>query len=424
MADRPKGRITAALRHRDFALLWSGQLVSLAGDGIFTVALPLEVLRRTGRAFDLGIVVTARTVPAVLLLLAGGALVDRLSRRLVMLVSDLCCALAVGLVAVLMATGRAGLWELAALSAVFGVASAFFKPASSAVVPEVLPAELLVSAGSLSSLSHSVAKYLLGPLAGGVLVAAIGNTWAFGLNAVSFAASAVCLALMRRTPRPEPSGGTLLDGIREGLRYCRSVPWLWWSMIAVGIANITCYAPITVLLPVLVKDVFHGGAVALGALFAAGGVGGALAAASAGRRPPRRRMTAIWAAWSGVGAATVALALAPWVWLSAVFTAAAWFGMSYGNILWYSLMQRELRPEMLGRAASVDSALSLALTPLGTLVGGAAAGLVDVRLTLVVGGLATAGTAAVLLVPGVREPDRPAHPTGSRTLDPPGIVLP
>ena len=98
-------------------------------------------------------------------------MVDRMPRRLVMLASDAICGASVGLAAILIAIGNVRLWELAALSAVFGIASAFFKPATTAIPPEVLPPELLVSAGSLSSLSESTAQYMLGTLGGGLIVA-------------------------------------------------------------------------------------------------------------------------------------------------------------------------------------------------------------------------------------------------------------
>ena len=298
MPADPGPRVTGALRHRDFALLWAGQTVSLAGNGVFTVALPLEVLRLTGSSLELALIVSARTVPAVLLLLVGGTLVDRMSRRLVMLVSDAVCAACVGAVALLIAAGKAGLWELAALSAVFGVASAFFKPASTAITADILPPGLLMSASSLSSLSASLAQYLVGPLAGGIIVAATGPAWAFGLDAISFAVSAGCLAVMHPTKRPDGPSPPVLAGIKEGLRYCRSQPWLWWSMIAVGIANLACYVPLAIFQPLLVRHVLHAGPAALGIMYAATGAGGILASIYAARRPPpRHRVAAIWVGW-------------------------------------------------------------------------------------------------------------------------------
>ena len=151
MTTKPK--ITAAVRHRDFALLWGGQTISLIGNGMYTVTLPLEVLRLHGSPLDLALVVSARTVPMVLLLLAGGTIVDRLSRRLVMLVSDTSCGILVAAAAILIALGQIHIWELALLGAGFGFASAFFRPASTAIVPDIVAPEALMSASSLSTLS-------------------------------------------------------------------------------------------------------------------------------------------------------------------------------------------------------------------------------------------------------------------------------
>lgn len=407
MKTHSEPRAGHVLRHRDFALLWSGQTISLAGNGIFTVALPLEVFRLTGSAVDLALIVAARTVPAVVLLLAGGTVVDRMSRRLVMLTSDSACAALVGLVAILIATNEARLWELAALTTFFGVANAFFKPASTAITVEILPSELLVSASSLSALGQSLAQYLIGPLAGGVIVALTGGAWAFGLDAISFAVSAGCLAAMHQTTGRGGQSSRLLEGIREGLRYCRSQPWLWWSMIAVGIANLVCYVPFIILEPLLVRNAFHAGPVALGIMYAASGAGGALAALISARRPaPERRVGTIWTAWAGAGLAAVVLGLAPWLWLAVVFAGLTWGAVTYGNILWFPLMQQEVPKELLGRASSVDWMISLALAPIGTVAGGAVATLVGVRMTLIIGGLIATSTGSVLLIPGVIEPDQ------------------
>jgi Transmembrane secretion effector len=398
--------LAAALRQRDFALLWSGQTVSLVGNGIFTVALPLEVLRLTGNPLDLALVVGARTLPAVLLLLIGGTIVDRVSRRVVMLASDASCGVLVGVAAVAIAAGQDRLWELALLSALFGVAAAFFRPASTAIVPDILPAELLMSASSMSSLSQSLSQYLLGPLAGGVIVAATGNSWAFGLDAISFAVSALCLLAMHKTRRPEGSRTRLVAGIAEGVRYCRSRSWLWWTIIASGIGNISCYIPFVILEPLLVRQGFHAGAVALGVMFAASGVGGAIASAWGGRWPPKRRVRAIWIAWAGGGIATVGCALSPWLWLSVLLAGAAWLGATYGNVVWYPLMQSDVPTDLLGRVSAVDWTVSIALAPLGVVAGGAAAAVLGIRLTLAIGGLICAATGSVLLIPGVTSPDR------------------
>jgi MFS family permease len=402
-----KPRVTAALRNRDFALLWMGQTVSLAGNGLFAVALPLEVFRLTGSSLDLALIVTARTLAEVFLLLAGGTLVDRMSRRLVMLVSDGVSGVAVGLVALLIAAGAANLAALAALSAVFGIASAFFRPASTAINRDILPTDMLMSASSLTSLSQTLAQFLLGPLAGGILLTLTGPTWAFGLDAVSFAVGAACLAAMHRTERPTTTRSSIVDGVRDGLRYCRSQSWLWWSMIAAGLANVVCFAPFLIMQPLLVNQVFHAGPLVLGAMYAANGLGAAIAAAGAARLPPsRRRVGVIWASWGGAGLAAIALGLAPWLWLAACCAGLTSCALTYGNVRWFPLMQQEVPADLLGRASAVDWLFSLALAPLGTVAGGVAAQTIGVRPTLIVGGIIATTTTVVLLVPGVTDPDR------------------
>ena len=136
----------AALRHRDFALLWSGQSISLVGDGVYTVALALETLRIDNHPIALSLVLAARLLPTVLLLVAGGVIVDRVPRRLAMLASDSTRGAAVAVIAVLVALGALQVWELVLMSAVFGAADALFYPAATALTPEILPAELLVRA--------------------------------------------------------------------------------------------------------------------------------------------------------------------------------------------------------------------------------------------------------------------------------------
>ncbi|MHB2023596.1 MAG: MFS transporter [Mycobacteriales bacterium] len=398
-------RALAALRYRDFALLWSGQAVSVIGDGIFTVALALAALRLSGGAVGLALVLAARSLPNVVFALVGGVVVDRLPRRLVLLASDSVRGLVVGAVAAFDATGLLRLWQLVVMSVAFGVADAFFFPASTAVVPELVPEEALVSASALTSTTQSVAGSLVGPAFGGVLVAVIGTGWAFGLNAVSFGVSAGCLLAMRTRPgRARPSEGNMLASIREGVGYCRSQKWLWWSLLAAGAANFLCFSPLGVLEPLLVRRVFHAGAVALGIVFAAGGAGGMLASLAVARLgAPRRKITAMWIGWSAAGLATLGLAWAPDVWAAAFFAGGVWGALAYGNVLWFPLMQQQVPADLLGRASSVDALISFALSPLGMLFGGLLAAAVGTRLTLAIGGGLAACTIGVLFVPGVRE---------------------
>jgi predicted MFS family arabinose efflux permease len=397
----------AALRHRDFALLWSGQSISLVGDGVYTVALALETLRIDNHPIALSLVLAARLLPTVLLLVAGGVIVDRIPRRMAMLASDSTRGAAVAVVAVLVALGALHVWELVVISAVFGAADALFYPAATAVTPEILPADLLLQGSALNHTSQTVAQALIGPALGGLVVAVLGYEWGFAIDAMSFVISAGCVLAMASRPRPEPSGHSPMAEAREGLRYVRSQRWLWVSLVGAGLANFAAFSPLGVLVPLLVRNVLHQGPLALGLVLAAGGVGGGVTALVLARfGAPRLRITSMWIGWAISAAAIVGLSLAPDVWVAGACAAVITGTLMFGNVLWNPIMQELVPPAMLGRASSVDWLVSLSLSPLGVLVSGALAGVIGTRTTMLIGGCLALVLCLVLFVPGVRDPER------------------
>jgi MFS family permease len=410
MSATPASRLTtglAPLRHRNFALLWSGQAISVAGNGMLMVALPLEVLRITRSPLDLGLVVAARLAPWVILLLVGGTVVDRFSRRAVMLASDIGCGLGLTILTALAIAHAERLPALVALSVVIGAANAFFRPASTAIVRDIVPARLLMPANSLSTLSESVAQFLLGPLLGGLLIAAAGASWAFGIDAATFAVSAACLAAMRHITEVKSAKEPLTRGISDGLRYCYSQPWLWWSLLALTLRTVASSVPSSVTGPLMVKDAFGGGAEALGIWLAASGGASALTSVfAASRSKPRRPVRTLWTAWIIAAAFAAAVGVAPALWMAVVFSGLSWGMGSYGNIVWMSTMQERTPATLLGRVSSIDWLFTLALAPLGTIGAGAAIAFIGVRATVLIGGLIAAAAGAILLIPGVTDPDK------------------
>ena len=396
-----------ALGHRDFALLWSGQAVSLLGDGIFTVALALEALRLSKGPYALSFVLAARLVPTVVFLVVSGALIDRLPRRLVLLVSDAVRGAAVLAIAVLTAVHELRVWHLVVMALVFGTADAFFLPASTAIVPELVPAELLTSAAALESSSWVAAQNLIGPAVGGILVAALGSALSFGADAASFAVSATCIGAMRLRPRPAPSGRSILHDVRAGMAYVRSQRWLWATILAAAVANFAGFAPTGVLLPLLIRRTLGAGPAALGFVLAAGGLGGLVGALAVGRfGAPRRRITAMWLSWGLSNLALIGMGVSPNLWVLGAMSAVGFALLMYGGTLWNPIMQQLVPAEMLGRASSVDWLVSLSLTPAGVLAAGATAAVFGPRTALVACGIIASSMTLVLLVPGVREPER------------------
>jgi DHA3 family tetracycline resistance protein-like MFS transporter len=399
-----------ALRHRDYALLWSGQTVSVVGDGVYTIAIALEALRISDHASALAYVEAARVAPNALLLLFTGALTDRLPRRLLVLGANIARGAAVAALTVLVLAHALNLAELALLSAVVGAGDAFFYPAYRAIMPELLPADLLTQGNAFNSASQTVGASFLGPALGGLLVAVGGTSAAFAVDTATFVVSALCLIPMAHVPAPARSGRSVVADARLGFRWTMRQRWLWYGIIAAGLANFAGFSPTAVTMPLLVRDVLHQGPAAYGATFAAAGAGGLAAAAVAGRLgSPRRRMSMIFAAWAAAAVALAGIGLAPDVVVVAVCGAVTYFGLTYGNLLWGALMQIAVPPEMLGRASSVDWLFSISLSPLGVLFAGVLASSIGVRETLLVGAVISALSCLVVFVPGVRDPERPDY---------------
>jgi MFS family permease len=398
-----------ALKVRDFALLWSGQTISSLGDGVFTIALALTALKIGHGAIDLAYVLAARAVPSVCFALLGGVVVDRVPKRLAMLTSDLVRGLAVGVVALLIANHDLRMWQLIAMSAVFGTADAFFGPASLSILPELLDENLLAQGNALNTMSGSLTQGLIGPAVGGLVVGSIGFAWSFGIDAISFAGSATCLLAMRvRTMRSKARGLALAEAL-EGISYVRRTRWLIASLAAAALANFVGMMPLTVLLPVMVRNVLHASALSLGLVFAAGGAAGVVASLVVARMgSPRLRVTVLWIAYAGGGLAILLMAFAVNVWVVGLLNAIEIGLYIYGDVLWVTMMQELVPREVLGRVSSLVYLLAFALGPLGILLGGVLAAAIGIRETLFISGLvSTLICIGVIVIPGVRDPERP-----------------
>lgn len=382
--------LLAPLRVRNFALLWAGQAVSLLGNGVFTVALSWEALS-LGGARGLSLVLVATFVPSTALLLAGGVVSDRRSRRTTMLACDAVQAVSVGVLAVLVALDATRLWHLVVAGAVAGGAQGFFLPASTALLPDVVPRELLVAANSLNTVSRLTAGRLAGPVLGGLLVAAGGTGVAFGVDAVTFVVSAVSLALLRPSPRAGPPvRQSALREAREGVAYCLSRRWLRVSLAAFAVLNLAVSAPLAVLVPVYVREHLGLGAGALGLLVAVEGVGGGLAAVVASAAPsPRRRVVATHVSFALAGGTLALLGVTAALGVAVACLAVAGFLLEIGNVHWATALQENVPGDILGRVSSFDWLVSGSLLPAGMAVVGALAPVVSVGAVFAAGGVTT-----------------------------------
>jgi DHA3 family tetracycline resistance protein-like MFS transporter len=394
------------LRERDFALLWAGMAVSLLGDGIYFVAIAWQAYDLSNSPSSLAFVGAAYTGGMVALLLAGGVVSDRLPRRRVMMGADAARALVLGAVGALSLTGALQLWMLVALVALYGGADAFFMPAFGALVPEIVPAPMLVQANAIEHAVRNLASRIAGPAVGGGAVALLGTGGSFVLDASTFLVSFACLAALRVHEVPAPSGTGVLREVKAGLTYVRSQTWLWATLVAASVTLLVFYGPTEVLVPFVIRNDLGGGAGGFGLFLAASGVGWLAGSAWMGHREmPRRPMTFLYL-WWGIGAFPVcAFALATQTWHLMGLGMLVGLASAVGTVVWGTLMQTRVPRELRGRVNSLDWLVSIGLTPVSFALTGPVAAGIGVDATLVgAGALGGALTLALLfLLPGLRE---------------------
>jgi DHA3 family tetracycline resistance protein-like MFS transporter len=413
-------RFARALRSRPFAWLWVGQTISSLGNGAFYTAIAWQVLVLTGSATAMGAVLVAQSVPRLLFMLMGGVLADRLPRRLVLLVSDVARALAVGAIAVLGMLNLLQLWHLVALALCFGLAEAFFFPAYQSIPPQLVEVEALPSANALTAAGRQLSQ-LAGPALGAGFVAWVGPSAAFGFDGATFVFSALCLLFVQLPRVARAEAGTrrpsMLRDVREGLGYVLRSPWLWVTIVIASMGNVGT-APFVVALPKLVKDVYGAEVWLLGAALAISAAGALLATLVIGQLHHLRRrgllaysgtiVAALGLAAFGVPAvlAQLGLAVPRESGVVVVLVGAGGFGagLSVFGIIWDTVLQELIPVEMLGRVSSIDFLGSFALMPIGLGLVGVLADQVGAAWVFIGGGaLNLALNLLALTVKGIRE---------------------
>lgn len=393
---------------RDFRLLWIGTATSMLGDGIYFVAVAFQAYALDNDPGALALVGLSWTGGMVLFLLAGGVVADRQPRRRVMMGADVVRALVLAAMGVLSLTGELELWMLASLAALYGAGEAFFGPAFSALVPELVPEEMLMQANSVEHGLRPLASQVAGPALGGGVVALLGPGGGFLLDAATFACSFACLALLRTRERPairEAAAGAFAE-LRDGLAYVRAHTWLWATLAMASISLLVFFGPEEVLVPYVIKNEFGGSASDFGLVLAVAGLGNALGSVTMGRRDlPRRPVTVMYLFW-GIGIlplAGYALATASWHLMPLAF--AIGFAMSSGLVIWSTLMQVRVPPGLRGRVNSLDWFVSIGLTPVSFALTAPVSAAIGIDATFVAaGGFGCAAALLTLwLLPGLRE---------------------
>jgi MFS family permease len=396
----PSGRL-GALEERPFRLLWMGQTLSAIGDAFVPVALAFAVLGELhGSASDLGLVLASSILGQVLLMLAGGVWADRLPRRAVMIGADIVRASLNGFVAVVLITGHGELWQLVAVAALSGAATAFFNPASTGLIPETISPARLQQANALIGLSRGTTR-IFAPAVSGLLVAGFGAGWAFALNSVSFIASVASLAALPLAAAARRAREPFLRELAEGWHEVRSRTWVWTALVCFSLSNFSV-AAYFVLGPLVVNEDL-GGAADWGVVLSGGAVGTVLGGIVAIRLRPRFPLR--WAFAPILFCALQLVTLVPPLPVVglAVAAALAVAGIELSNALWNTVLQERIPRRALSRVSAYDYMVSFVFIPLGYAVAGPLADAIGVDTTLIITAvLSAAANLAMLLIPSVR----------------------
>jgi MFS family permease len=358
----------APLRSVTYRRFFIGQLTSAFGDGMVAVALAFAVLDVTGSSAALGWVLGTRTAFTIAALLLGGAVADRFSQRPVMLGADVVRFASQAVLAALLFTGNARLWQILVLYAIHGACSGFFYPAVSALAPQLVPQSQLQEANAIRWAADA-AGGVVGPAVAGLVLAAASPAWAIAVDSLTFACSATALALLVLPRAERGREAPLLRQLLEGWNAFRSRSWLWISNIQAAASNALLGAPFFVAGPVIAREHF-GGAAAWGLIVAAGGVGSLAGGLATLHHRPRRPMfvaTLLFATFAVPGAL---LALAMPAWLVAITYLAASAGGIAGNVYWETTLQAQVPNDLLSRVTAYDWFSSLAADPAGYAVTG------------------------------------------------------
>lgn len=395
--------ILEPLRHRDFRLLWIGQTASRLGDSAYSVALPLQVLAIGGTPLQLGIAFSLSSVSRIALLLVGGSLVDRLPRRLVLIATDLAEGSIVAVIAILGFSGQLQVEHLYVTAVLFGASSAFFTPAIGAIIPELVPPEILMGGNALRGFSRQ-AGIIVGPVIAGLLIALSGPPAAFAFDAVTFGVSLVALLLIASRPATASrEGSSLLAEIKEGWSYTFSVPWLWITIFGFALINAAVVGPILIGLPVLVVDELRADQSIYGLLLAAIGVGEVVGAVVTAQIRRGRSGTVMYLYVFVEGFAVALFAtLAPIPVLLVLAGVVGYCVMAF-TILWESALQQHVPRELLGRVTSIDYFGAILMAPITPIVAALLVVAIGPAMLFVWGGLiASALCLAAIALPSIR----------------------
>ncbi len=386
-APLPKWATTLrALRHRNFQLFFGGQMISLTGTWMQSVAQAWLVYRLTKSPLLLGSVGFASQIPVFLFAPVGGITADRTNRQRLVIATQTASMILAGILAFLTLT-HIEVWEIFVLAGLLGVVNAFDIPGRQSFLIDMVGKEDLMNAIALNSSMFNGAR-VIGPAVAGILVAKIGEGWCFAANAISYVAVIIGLFMMRVDSPPRSTDHSPLEDIVEGFRWVSQTRIIRALLLLIGLVSLVGM-PYTVLMPVFADKILHGGARGLGILMGATGVGalfGALTLAAKTGVKGLGRWVAITCA--GLGISLVCFSYSTSFWLSAALLLPAGYSMMLQMACSNTLIQTMVPDQLRGRVMSLYSMMFMGMAPFGAFFGGALAHRFGAPITVASGGVA------------------------------------
>jgi MFS family permease len=377
-----------ALRHRNFQLFFSGQLISLIGTWMQSVAQSWLVYRLTGSAWLLGSVGFASQIPVFLFSPLGGIAADRFDRRRIVIATQVASMLLAFILAGLTLWGKIQVWHVFVLAALLGVVNAFDIPGRQSFLVDMVGREDLMNAIALNSSMFNGAR-VVGPAIAGILVARIGEGWCFFANAVSYIAVIVGLLLMKVLSSVPPAITSPFEHMMEGFRFVNRTAPIRALLVLLGLVSLVGM-PYAVLMPIFADKILHGGARGLGILMGSSGIGALLGALTlAFRKGVKGLGRWVSACCAGFGLSLVVFAMSHRFWISVILLLPVGYTIMLQMACSNTLIQVMVPDALRGRVMAVYSMMFMGMAPIGALLGGAIADRLGAQVTVGIGGVAS-----------------------------------
>jgi MFS family permease len=383
MSWRAPARRYPVLAIRDFRLLLVDRLLAPFSVGFSVVGVSFAVLKVTGSTADLSYVIAAQTAPMLVFSLVSGVFADRFRPQRVIIAGNLAVVVGEGVFGLLMlVTGHPPLWAMICLEAVNGIGSAMFYPASQALLPQLVPDELLQEGSSISRLAMNTGQ-MTGAAAAGLVVAAAGPGWALTLCALGMTGTVPLMMAVkggRVRQVVADAGSSMVAELREGWAEFRKHTWLWATVIQYCLVMMAWNGGFMVLGPVVARA-HLGGAAGWGAISAADALGLVLGGLISLRYTPRKPMLFVVGTGAALAVCPLILALVAPLPIICVVVFALGALSEVMMVQWTVQMATRIPSDKLARVSSYDAFGSLAAMPLGALIAGPLAGRIGVQKT-------------------------------------------